>query len=159
MRRDEGEALACFRTRMDALVNGEVPIELLTLRKNLSSKVADKSDSIVHARVNKKRREREAGSEAQVNEQVEYVILNDGHKKSKTTDLAEDPTYAKEHGLELNLKWYWEHCIRDAMKKMLEYIPSIDYAKLTREYTQRLEAKRMGVKSNVLQSMFKKRPC
>ena len=49
------------------------------------------------------------------------------------------------------------HCIRDAMKKMLEYVPSLDYAKLTREYTQRLEAKRMGVKANVFQSLLKKR--
>lgn len=158
LRRDEAEALACFRKRMDALVNGEVPMELLTLKKNLSSKVASKSDSIVQARVNKKRKEREAGSEAQVNEQVEYVILNEGHKKSKTTDLAEDPAYAKEHGLELNYKWYWEHCIRDAMKKMVEYVPSLDYAQLTREYTQRLEAKRMGVKANVFASLVKKRP-
>tara|TARA_B110001452_G_scaffold32449_1_gene25327 strand:+ start:2212 stop:5526 length:3315 start_codon:yes stop_codon:yes gene_type:complete len=157
LRRDEAEALSCFRKRMDALVDREVPMELLTLKKNLSSKVAHKSDSIVHARVNRKRKEREAGSEAQVNEQVEYVILNEGHKKSKTTDLAEDPAYAKEHSLELNYKWYWEHCIRDAMKKMLEYVPSFDYARLTREYTQRLEAKRMGVKTNVFQSLLKKR--
>ena len=159
LRRDEAEALACFRRRMDDLVDGNVPIEMLTLKKNLSSKVAGKTDQIVQARVNHKRREREAGSEAQVNEQVEYVILNEGHRKSKTTDLAEDPVYAKEHGLRLNYKWYFEHCIRDAMKKMLEYVPSIDYAKLTREYTQRLEARRMGVQSNVFQSLFAtKRP-
>lgn len=158
LRSDEKEALDIFRTRMDALVNGDVPIELLTLRKTLSSKVANKSDQIVQARVNKKRRDREVGSEAQVNEQVEYVILNEGNKKSKTTDLAEDPVYAKEHGLQLNYKWYFEHCIRDAMKKMLQYVPSIDYAALTREYTHRLEARRMGVNSSVLKSLFKKRP-
>lgn len=157
LRSDEAEALACFRKRMDALVNGEVPMEMLTLKKNLSSKVVDKSDSIVQARVNKKRKEREAGSEAQVNEQVEYVILNGGHKNSKTTDLAEDPVYAKEHGLELNYKWYWEHCIRDALKKMVEYVPYFDYAKLTREYTQRLEARRMGVRTNVFQSLITRR--
>lgn len=157
LRRDEAEAMKCFRTRMDALVRGDVPIEMLTLKKNLSSKVANKSDQIVQARVNKKRREREAGSEAQVNEQVEYVILNEGHKKSKTTDLAEDPVYAKEHGLKLNYKWYFEHCIRDAMKKMLEYVPSMEYEKLTREYTQRLEATRMCVDSGSLRAFFKKK--
>ena len=75
---------------------------------------------------------------------LRYVILNEGHEKSKTTDLAEDPSHAKEHGLQLNYKWYWEHCIRDAMKEMVEYVPSLDYAQLTREYTQRLEAKCIG---------------
>ena len=68
-----------------------------------------------------------------------------------------DPAHAKAHGLELNYKWYWEHCIRDAMKKILEYVPAIDYAKLTREYTLRLESKRLGVQSTALRSMFKAR--
>ena len=47
-----------------------------TLRRNLSSKVVAKTDSIAWARVNALRASREAGSEAAVNEQVEYVIVN-----------------------------------------------------------------------------------
>lgn len=152
-RKDADEAVACFRARMDALVRGEVPMELLTLRKNLSGKVEHKTETIVQAKVNAKRRAREAGSEAQVNEQVEYVIVN-GHKGAKTTQLAEDPEYAKEHGLKLNTKWYFEHCIRGAMKKMLEYLPSIDYAALAAEYSQRLDSVRLNVNSDALRMML-----
>lgn len=151
---DEQEALRRFDEKMDLLVEDRVPMEKLTLKKNLSSKVEGKTDTIVQARVNAKRREREAGSEASVNEQVEYVILN-GHKKSNTTHLAEDPAYAREEGLKLNRLWYFEHCIRDAMKKVFDatsmashYTDRCDY------YSRRLDAERLNVNSSSLMSLL-----
>jgi DNA polymerase elongation subunit (family B) len=152
-RRDEAEALRLYRGHLDRLVAGAIPMELLTLKKTLSSKVEHKTEQIAHARVNAKRREREPGSEAQVNEQVEYVILN-GHKDAKTTMLAEDPSYVRDHGLALNYKWYFEHCIRDAMKKIFQHIASVDHDALTKEYAQRLNANRLGVNASALTSLL-----
>ena len=149
---DETEALRRFCVRMDALVDNAVPIEKLTLKKNLSSKVEGKVDTIVQARVNAKRREREPGSEANTNEQVEYVILN-GHKNSNTTALAEDPVYAREEGLKLNRLWYFEHCIRDAMKKVFEATSMADaYLQKCEYYKQRLNAERLNVNRDSLLS-------
>lgn len=153
IRMDEQEALRVFKARMDALVDDKVPMEQLTLRKNLSSKVEHKTDSIVQARVNAKRREREPGSEASVNEQVEYVILN-GCKKDKTTFLAEDPVYAREHGLKLNRLWCFEHCILKAMAKVFEVCKTVDYAAECAYYSKRLDAERLGVNRNAMLSMM-----
>lgn len=141
---DPGKAVACFRRHMDLLVADRVPMDKLVLRKNLSSKVEGKSDTIVQARVNALRRQREPGSEAATNEQVEYVILN-GHRKSKTTDLAEDPAYAREHGLKLNRLWYFEHCIEDAMAKMFEDFEGVDYKGMRDHYRAALDSERLGV--------------
>lgn len=153
VQRDPDEALRRFRVRMDTLVRNEVPIEMLTLKKFLSSKVENKTATIAHARVNAKRREREAGSEANVNEQVEYVILA-GHKDAKTTMLAEDPVFVREEGLKLNLLWYFEHCIKSAMEKVFGVFDTIDYASICREYKERLNAERLGVNSGALRMIM-----
>ena len=151
---DEVEALRRFRVKTDALVDDRVPMEMLTLRKNLSSKVEGKTDTIVQARVNAKRREREPGSEAAINEQVEYVILN-GYKGTNTTFLAEDPVYAREENLRLNRLWYFEHCIRDAMKKVFDATSMVDeYARACVHYRDSLNAVRLNVNRNALQAMF-----
>ena len=59
---DVGRALAAFGGHMDALVEERVPMEMLTLRKNLSSKVENKTDQIAHAKVNALKGQREPGS-------------------------------------------------------------------------------------------------
>lgn len=153
-RRDHREAWRRFDEKMQELIKDRVPMEKLTLRKNLSSKAGQKPGTIAHAAVNQKRREREAGSEAAVNEQVEYVIVN-GHKKQKTTELAEDPAYAKEHGLKLNRLWYFEHCVKEALGKIFTTFDDIDYEAHCKRYSAQLNAARLGVGS--LKSFLTKR--
>ena len=94
---------------MQRLVRDEVPFDDLVLSKSLSASYDDES-RVVQARVNSKRREREAGSEESVGGRVQYVVLN-GRVKDKTTELAEDAAYARAHGLPLNRRWYLEHAI------------------------------------------------
>ena len=144
--RDMREALGRFDGHMARLVRDEVPWEQLTLRRNLSSKVVAKTDSIAWARVNALRASREAGSEAAVNEQVEYVIVN-GPKDAKTTQLAEDPEYAKAHGLRLNRLWYFEHCIEDAMRRMFDVVEGLDAQQVFDRVRQELNRERLGVRS------------
>jgi DNA polymerase elongation subunit (family B) len=153
---DDELALKRFKEKLDELVNDKVPMEKLVLRKNLSGKVAHKTSQIAHARVNALKREREAGSESAVNEQVEYVIVN-GHKKQKTTELAEDPAYAKEHGLKLNRLWYFEHCIEEALRKVFAACDEIDYEAVCREYKGKLNSARLGANTNLMMSLLKPR--
>jgi DNA polymerase elongation subunit (family B) len=150
---DEAKALRCFDHHIERLLSNKVPMEQLTLRKNLSGKVVHKTSSIAHARVNDLKRSREAGSESAVNEQVEYVILN-GHKKSKTTELAEDPVYAKEHGLKLNLLWYFEHCIVEPLGKIFHTLPGIDYDGRVKVYKARLNGERLRVNTGGMSAFF-----
>lgn len=152
---DEHKALRCFEEKMELLLRNEVPMEKLTMRKNLSGKVANKTDSIAQARVNALRREREPGSEAAVNEQVEYVLIA-GHKNEKTTQLAEDPAYAREHGLKLNNLWYFEHAIEEPMRKVFECFDNIDFKRVCDGFRAKLNGARLGVNTSMMKSILKR---
>ena len=148
---DEHKAFAAFCAHMDELVADRVPMERLILKKNLSSKVESKTDVIAHAKVNALRREREAGSEAATNEQVEYVMVV-GHKSAKATELAEDPEYVAEQGLKLNRKWYFEHCVVEALGKIFS-MTAVDFAGACRRYSALLDGERLNVNSTALRGM------
>lgn len=141
---DERAALAHFETHMATLVRDEVPFDAYVMRKNLSAKVVSKTDTIVHARVNALRRARNPGSEAATNEQVEYVIVA-GHRKEKTTMLAEDPSYAREHGIKLNRLWYFEHAIEEPVRKLFAVFDTIDFASVCDRVRAELDRERLGV--------------
>ena len=151
-KRDEQLALAAFREKMRSFVDGEVAFDKFIMRKNLSAKAEKKPDTLVQARVNALRRAREPGSEASINEQVEYVIVN-GWKKEKTTQLAEDPAYARAQGLKLNLLWYFEHTIREPVKKLFEVFDTIPFAAICSEISARLDSKRLGL-DNSIRNLF-----
>ena len=153
--KDPDEAVRRFRTRMDALVDDKIPMHLLTIRKTLTSKVESKTATIAWAKVNADRRAREAGSEAVVNEQVEYVICN-GPLKAKSTALAQDPFYAREQNLKLNRLWYFEHCIEEPIGKMFKHVTGVDYKRIAHDYKMKLHAERVGVDRTALQKWLKR---
>ena len=137
-----------FHDKMRDFVDGRIDFDKFIMMKTLSAKAEKRPDQLVQARVNALRRAREAGSEASINEQVAYVIIN-GHRNEKTTLLAEDPRYAKDHGLKLNLLWYFEHAIREPVKKIFRVFDDIDFDTICSNYSTELDAKRLGV-SDVL---------
>lgn len=141
---DEQEALSFFQQKMREFIDGKIEFDKFIMRKNLSAKAEKKPDQLIQAHVNALRRAREPGSEASINEQVEYVIIN-GHRKEKTTLLSEDPVYAKEHGLKLNLLWYFEHAIREPVKKIFQVFDNIDFVGICKNYSVELDGKRLGV--------------
>jgi DNA polymerase delta subunit 1 len=146
--RDEQRAFAHFRQRMREFVAGEIPFDKFIMRKNLSAKAERKPDQLVQARVNALRRSRAPGSEAAVNEQVEYVIVN-GWKGEKTTQLAEDPQFAREQGLKLNLLWYFEHAIVEPVRKLFAPLDGIDFEGACKLISLELDSRRLGVSSVV----------
>lgn len=148
-------ALQSFETAMETFVRGEVPYERFIMKKNLSAKVQDKTDSIVQAKVNADRKRREAGSEVSVNEQVEYVIVN-GHRQDKTTQLAQDPEYAREQKMKLNYLWYFEHAIREPVRKMLGLFPELKIQEVFDRYSRVLNGVRLNVDTQVLQNLVTK---
>ena len=138
---------------LQQLVDDAVPFDKLVMSKSLSASYANE-DAIVQARVNNKRREREAGSEESVGGRVHYVIVN-GHKKDKTTDLAEDAEYARAHGIKLNRLWYLEHMIEKPIKSLFAIVPGVDMNALFDRTRASLDAARLGV-SDAIRSLIKK---
>ena len=150
---DEGRALGHFERHMRKLVDDEVPFDEYVMRKNLSAKVQGRVDSIVQAKVNRDRRVREPGSEAATGEQVEYVIVN-GWKGEKTTQLAEDPKFARETGLRPNRLWYFEHAIEEPLRKIFGAFPSVDFKGVCDRYRAILNARRLNVGDSLRRVML-----
>lgn len=148
---DPHMALERFNEKMRELISGKVAFEKLIMGRKLSSKVVEKTDSIAHAKVNAMRREREAGSEESVGDRVEYVIIND-HKSKKTTEMAEDPVFARTNNLKLNLKWYFEHKIEQPMATFFSIFHDINFKATCDKHRAELERERLGIKS--LREMF-----
>ena len=150
-RMDEVAAMRSYRKHIDALVADEVPFEMYIMKKNLTSKVESKVDTIVQAKVNADRQRRAAGSEAKAGEQVEYVIVN-GPRGAKTTSLAQDPVHAREQGMRPNRLWYFEHAIEKPLAKVfLPFSRSVQFEETNRRYREALDAERLGVdKSGML---------
>lgn len=141
-------ALRTVQDNLARLVRGEVPFEQFIMSKSLKAHYKD-PDSQVQVRVNQLRAQREPGSEEAVNGRVDYVIVN-GHKKGKATDLAEDPRYAREHGLPLNYLWYFEHRFRDPMYGLFAVVDEVSLDETFAHCSAQLDRARLGL-SDVLQ--------
>lgn len=141
---DEHAALRVFERHMERMVRDEVPFEEYIMKKNLSAKVVGRTDSIVQAKVNHDRRQREPGSEAATGEQVEYVIVN-GHRKEKATQLAQDPAYARAQGLRPNRLWYFEHAVEEPLGKIFRAVADVQFGRVCDRYRAQLDASRLNV--------------
>jgi DNA polymerase delta subunit 1 len=124
------------------LIRDEVPFEELILSKGLRSTYKDASTQ-VQCCVNEKKRKREPGSESAVGDRVWYVIVN-GPDKAKTTELAEDPDYARKNGLKLNRLWYFEHAIRTPMASLFSHIKQVNAEKLFEVVAAELKREKVG---------------
>ena len=80
-------------------------------------------------------------------DRVPYVYLESSDKHAKAVDIAEDPAYAKAHGLKLNYLYYLEHCIRVPLTSLFEVIESVDVKTVLDKAKADLERQRLGVRS------------
>lgn len=140
--RDAVAAYRALEKHLWRLIRDEVPFAQLTMSKGLKSSYADWSTQ-VQCCVNEKKRKREPGSESAVGDRVWYVIVN-GPDKAKTTELAEDPDYAKKNGLKLNRLWYFEHAIQRPMTSLFSHIKKVDADKLFDTVIAELKREKVG---------------
>ena len=101
------------------LIEGDVPIEKLTLSQGLSDSYKVKGQSVLinspniddinqaHVQVVRKMRERQPGSEPQSGDRVPYVLIKTGDPKAKAFEKSEDPKYAKENGIPIDYEYYF----------------------------------------------------
>lgn len=140
--RDRRAAYACLERHLWSLVRDEVPFDRLILSKGLRGDYKN-PESLVQFCVNEKKRERQAGSESNIGDRVQYVIVN-GPRDSKTLEIAEDPEHARSHGLKLNRQWYFEHAIKNPMFSLFEVIHGVDVITLFRRIQAELHRERIG---------------
>lgn len=101
------------------LIEGDVPIEKLTLSQSLSDSYKVKGQSVsinspniadinqAHVQVVRKMRERQPGSEPQSGDRVPYVLIKTDDPKAKAFEKSEDPKYAKENGTPIDYEYYF----------------------------------------------------
>lgn len=101
------------------LIEGDVPIEKLTLSQGLSDSYKVKGQSVsinspniadinqAHVQVVRKMRERQPGSEPQSGDRVPYVLVKTDDPKAKAFEKSEDPKYAKENGIPIDYEYYF----------------------------------------------------
>ena len=101
------------------LIEGDVPIEKLTLSQGLSDSYKVKGQSVsinspniadinqAHVQVVRKMRERQPRSEPQSGDRVPYVLVKTDDPKAKAFEKSEDPKYAKEHDIPIDYEYYF----------------------------------------------------
>mgnify|MGYP001563819686 FL=1 len=101
------------------LIEGDVPIEKLTLSQGLSDSYKVKGQSVsinspnidyinqAHVQVVRKMRERQPGSEPQSGDRVPYVLIKTDDPKAKAFEKSEDPKYAKENDIPIDYEYYF----------------------------------------------------
>jgi len=102
------------------LMNGQVPMEKLLMSKQLA---ADYKVKMAHVEVRDKIKARAPGSEPQQGDRVSFVIVKgDGRMYEK----AEDPTWVREKGLEIDYQYYFTNQFKKPVQDLLEPLVSSD---------------------------------
>ena len=100
------------------LLNGEVPIEKLTVSKSLRKDYKNTNQPHIH--VAKKIELRQPGGGPKSGERVPYVFVYTGNHKDLQYQKAEDPSYVKEHKIPLDLMYYMEHSLTSPLESLFE---------------------------------------
>lgn len=86
-----------------------------------------KSDNLPHVQVVLKMAKRNPGSEPKLGDRIEYVLIQSKNPKAKVFEKSEDPTFASEHNLQLDLVHYLEkNAIKPICNFMRYFDPDID---------------------------------
>jgi DNA polymerase elongation subunit (family B) len=116
------QAAASFvRSSLMKLVDGDVPIEQLIISKTLRGSYVN-PDSIVHAALAKRMRERDPGSAPQINDRVQYAFVVTDNPKALQADRVEDPKFIQENNLPLDYAFYIKSQITEPVKQLFSLV-------------------------------------
>jgi DNA polymerase delta subunit 1 len=100
------------------LLDGQIPIEKLTLSQKLAESY--KSNNLPHVRVRDKIRKRSPGSEPQSGDRVQFVLVKTSEPTSKQFEKSEDPKWVVENNLALDYPYYFLHKFMTPVCDLLE---------------------------------------
>lgn len=101
------EALDHVHAFLRNLMAGEMPRESFVITQALTRNIEEYASFGPHVAVANKMRTRDPNNAPQCGDRVEYIICKGG-KDDKVADRAEDPTYAQEHDMEIDYRYYAE---------------------------------------------------
>lgn len=78
--------------------------------------------SIPHVVLAQKIKERSPGDAPASGDRIPFVYVDIGNMTAKQFERVEDPQYAKEHGMKLDLLYYWEHQIEKPMSRLFKLL-------------------------------------
>ncbi len=118
---DPEGARKVVKEEMEDFMGGQVPFENFILSKSMKGMNEYKNPrGEVHLAVVKKMRQRNPGSEPRGGDRVNYVIIYSENRQLKQCEKSEDPIYAQEHNLKLDLTYYLEHKIETPIVNFYE---------------------------------------
>lgn len=82
--------------------------------------ISGEDPNLPHFTVAKKIEERSPGTGPKCGERVPYVFIDTYNKKDLQYQKAEDPTYAKQNNLKLDVNYYLEHALTNPMQSLFE---------------------------------------
>lgn len=99
------------------LLMSEIDISDLVITKKLSQSPEQYKTKAPHVELALKLFKRNPATAPRVGDRVPYVLVK-GNKKQKSTDLAEDPLFVINNGLDIDYKRYIETCFRKPIERI-----------------------------------------
>jgi DNA polymerase delta subunit 1 len=112
---DPSKAIQYAKKAARLLLQGKVPVEKLTLSRQLGSDY--KSDNLAHVAVRDRIKQRAPGSEPMQGDRVQYVITN---RPGRMFEKAEDPAWVAENNIELDYAYYMKHQLENPVLELLQ---------------------------------------
>jgi hypothetical protein len=117
---DPRPVVEMVRKARDDLLEGKIPMEELTLTRSLAGEY--KNNNLAHVKVRDKIRDRTPGSEPKSGDRVAFVLVET--KGKAAYEKAEDPQWARENEMKLDLAYYFKNHLKKPVQDLLE--PIID---------------------------------
>ena len=134
------DAIEYCRGVIADLLRNKIDISLLIISKSLSKKAGDDDEDDedegksapanknttyqakqAHVELAEKMRKRDKGTAPNIGDRISYVIIKGG-KGSKNYENSEDPVYALEHNLPIDINYYLENQIKKPLLRIFEKI-------------------------------------
>lgn len=142
---DPQKAYQLVEDKLDQLHRGEIPVEELTITKQLKSEEEYANDRQPHLTVVKRMKARKAMDIPEVGERVPFAVVWDQGTDQMYTQT-EHPKYIKAEGLRINDNYYIEKQFAH-IKRIMEALPVPSPEKLFKKAMDRATRKRHRMKS------------
>lgn len=146
--------LEYLKTELNRLVLNQVPFSDLAITCLLKDESSYINENLIQLDTARKISARNGGLAFESGCRLSYVVIQG---KQAFHQRGEDPVYAAEHNLKIDLLYYLDKQLLSAIEPLFQFHPNIDLSSLVRQIRQKLTRTSTGVVS--LFSMAKKRKC
>lgn len=117
--RDEAGAIEYVKGIIRDLLMNKVDMSLLVVTKALAQEAEDYKVKSAHVELAEKMRKRDPATAPAIGDRVPYVIIK-AAKGAKAYEKAEDPIYALEHNLPIDVQHYLDHHLTQPLMRIFE---------------------------------------